>query len=300
MCRIRRERRGAPPPCILWKGPIFMTKALWTRWLGGFLAALALAVPVRAAEEVKASQPYVVLVGISNYADKQIKTRPHAEADVKAHHARCTDKTYRGADGKHVRLLLGSADAKRKSEPAPRANILKAATWVGREAGANDLVIFAFVGEGGPLGETGDRRCYFASDSTVKGRDKDAVAAEEIGEAFKPLKSRRFCVLLDVDFKGFTAPGGPPAIAEPTLGKAPYKEFLGDDESEDHAPKPGRVLFLATNGLSTSLDLKDNGLFTHAVVAGLKGEADKEGYEPDGVVTVDELTTYLDKQIPAL
>ena len=28
--------------------------------------------------------------------------------------------------------------------------------------------------------------------------------------------------------------------------------------------------------------------------------ADKDGYEPDGVVTVDELTSYLDKEIPNL
>src|SRR5262249_15597843 len=31
---------------------------------------------------------------------------------------------------------------------------------------------------------------------------------------------------------------------------------------------------------------------------GLKGAADKEGYEPDGVVTVDELQEYVDKELP--
>ena len=33
---------------------------------------------------------------------------------------------------------------------------------------------------------------------------------------------------------------------------------------------------------------------------GLKGAADKEGYEPDGVVTVDELATYVEKELPEL
>jgi carboxyl-terminal processing protease len=36
------------------------------------------------------------------------------------------------------------------------------------------------------------------------------------------------------------------------------------------------------------------------VVAGLRGAADKEGYEPDGVVTVEELAKYLENKIPDL
>src|SRR5262249_34822326 len=71
-------------------------------------------------------------------------------------------------------------------------------------------------------------------------------------------------------------------------------------EAEDHAPQTGRVVFLATNGLHTSIDLKDNGLFAKAVIEGLTGAADKDGYEPDGSVTVDELAEYLDKRIPEL
>jgi len=271
-----------------------MTKALLTRFLGA-IAVLALAVPVWAAEEPKGPQPYVVLIGINHFADKQIKDRSHAEADAQALYDLVTDKDYLGADPDHVRLLLGAEDAERHSQKATRANILKAVHWVADKAGANDLVLFAFIGEGGPLGESGNRRCYFASDSTFKGRDKDAVAADEVGEAFKSLKSRRVCVLLDVNFKGFNS--GSQTIAEPTLGKVPYAEFLGDDESEEHAAKPGRVLFLATNGLSPSLDLKEHGLFTKVLLEGLKGAADKEGYEPDGVVTVDELTTYFDKRM---
>jgi C-terminal peptidase prc len=160
-------------------------------------------------------------------------------------------------------------------------------------------VVLAYFGEGGPLGESGDRRCYFTCDSTVKGRDKDAVASSEVGDALKNLKSRHCCVLLDVDFKGFDI-DGKQAIAEPTLGTPPYPEFLGDDGSEDHNPAPGRVLFLATNGLSRSLDLDKHGVFTQSILDGLKGAADKEGYEPDGWVTVDELADYLDKKLPAL
>jgi C-terminal peptidase prc len=276
-----------------------MTKAMFTRTFLALFAALLLALPVRAAEAPGGKpQPHVILVGVSNYADKQIKPRPHAEDDAKALYDVFTNKDYLGVAPANVQLLLGTKDDKRDSKQATRDNILKALKDVADKAGPDDPVIFAFFGEGGPLGESGERRCYFASDSTFKGRDKDAVAAADIGDALKNLKSNRFCSFIDVNFKGYD--GDAPGVAEPTLGQAPYKEFLGDDATDDHAPMTGRVVFLATNGLHTSLDLKDNGLFAKAVVEGLTGAADKDGYEPDGVVTVDELAEYLDKRIPDL
>src|SRR4051812_34292096 len=89
-----RPGPGRPRRRTLSKGPIFMTQALLSRSLGGALAALALLLPaaVRAEEPIparpalpaRASQPYAVLIGIGDYADKQIKPRRHAEADVKA------------------------------------------------------------------------------------------------------------------------------------------------------------------------------------------------------------------------
>jgi C-terminal peptidase prc len=279
-----------------------MTKALFPRWIGAALvatlvASLALAEAPKL-PKANGPRPLVVLIGIDTYADKQIKPRKNAEKDAQALYDLFTNKDYLGIDAKRVKLLLGGKDEKRGAKKATRENILEAVKWIAAEAKPQDLVLFAFIGQGGPLGESGERRCYFAADSTFKGRDKDAVAASEIESALKGLKSQKFCSFLDVDFTGFTAPGAR-AIAEPTLGLAPYKEFLGDDGSEDHLPKPGRNVFLANNGLSHSLDLKDHGLFTQVLLDGLKGGADKEGYEADGLVTVDELADYVEKEVQA-
>jgi C-terminal peptidase prc len=278
-----------------------MTQAMLTRWLGAVLAFGLLALPLRADDQPQAgadktSQHYVVMVGVSKYADEQIKPRPHAEEDAKALFELFTDKKYLGADAAHSRLLLGDPSKVPDSQPATHENILKALHWIADNAKTNDLVIFGFFGEGGPLGDTGAHRCYFASDSTFKGRDKNAVAASEIGDALKNLKSQRFCVLLDVNFKGFTTTDK--KVAEPTLGTNPYKEFLGTDDNDEEAAKPGRALFLANLGMAPSLDLKDHGVFADSVIKGLKGTADKDGYEPDSVVTVDELTEYLGKEMP--
>src|SRR5438876_8399857 len=184
---------------------------------------------VQAADEgTKASQPYVVLVGISEYADKAIKPRPHAEDDVKALYDLFSKSDYLSADAKHIRLLLGKEDTARHSQPATRENILKALKWAASSAQRDDLVIFAFFGQGGPVGDSGERRCYFATDSTVKDRAKNAVAASEIGQEMDGLKSHRFCALLEVSFTAFEP------MPDVTLGKTPYRELLGDDGTEDH------------------------------------------------------------------
>lgn len=169
-----------------------MTKAFPSGVLAGLLASLALASPVQA-EAAKTPRPYVVLVGISHYQDKTIKPRPHAEADAKALYDLFTNKDYYQANPKNVHLLLGGEDETRHAQKATRANILKVLKTISAEDRVDDPVIFAFIGEGGPLGDTGDRRCYFTADSTFKGRDKDALAAADLGEAIKDLKSHRFC-----------------------------------------------------------------------------------------------------------
>jgi C-terminal peptidase prc len=238
------------------------------------------------------SQSYVVLVGIGNYQDPQILPRKHAEADAKALYDVFTNKDYLGVDPSHIKLLLGTPDPKRNSQPATRENILKALAWATKNAKKEDLVILAFIGQGAPLGE---RSCYFTTDSTFKDRAKNALAAIEIEHALEALKSHRFCAFLDVNFNGFDR--GKEPTPDPNLGNF-YKEFLGKDD--DTAPPINRVIFLPNNGLKASFDLPDQGVFTRVVADGLKGKADHEGYEPDGLITVDELIKYVRKEIPDL
>lgn len=259
------------------------------------LAALFLLLPVlsaRAAEE--RAQPYIVLVGIDKYADAQIKPRTHAEADAQAMYDLFTNKVFLGVDPTHVKLLLGSADDKRKAETATHANILKAIHWATSSAKPTDLVVFAYFGSGAPLGE---RTCYFATDSTYKDRAKNAVASAEIEQEMEKLKSLRFCAFLDVNFKGFDS--GKEAAPDLNLQNL-YKDFLGKDKDKDDDGSIGRVLFLANRGLVPSLDVENHSAFAKVLLDGLKGAADKEGYEPDGLVTVDEIVTYLDKELPSV
>src|SRR5262245_48738924 len=139
-----------------------MTKALLSGLLGGLLALGTPAGPARA-EVARSPKAYVVLIGISNYQDKQIKPRPHAEDDVKGLYDLFSSKAYLGVDAKRIRLLTGTEDATRHGQKATRENILKTLQSVATQAGVDDLVLLVFIGEGGLLGEHGDRRCYFAA-----------------------------------------------------------------------------------------------------------------------------------------
>ena len=72
--------------------------------------------------------------------------------------------------------------------------MLKTLDWLEKTAKKDDLVVFAFFGNGAPLGE---RSCYFTVDSTLKDRAKNAVAAAEIEQHMDKLKSQRFVALVD-------------------------------------------------------------------------------------------------------
>src|SRR5207245_9647029 len=102
-------------------------------------------------------------------------------------------------------------------------------------------------------------------------------------EELNKLKSEHFCAFVDVNFRGFKRQ--PESVPEPALGDTHFKEFRGVGPKEEESSAPGRPVFLPTNGLSQSLDSEQHGVFAKALLEGLKGAADKKGYEPDGLVT---------------
>jgi C-terminal peptidase prc len=269
-----------------------MVKRMWL--LGAVLLAGLFVPAVRAEEEEqRPPQPYVVLVGIDQYQDPQIKPRKHAEADAKALYDLFASKDYLGAGPANVKLLLGAPDPyskeKRNSEPATRENILKALEWLEKNAKKDDLVVFAFLGEGAPLGE---RTVYFAADSTFKDRAKNAVASGDIETHVEKIASQKFVALIDVNFLGFDlGKENPPDLNQQNL----FREYLANDDTKDVLPN--RVVLLPNNGVKPSVELDKHGLFTQVVLDGLKGKADVEGYEPDGNVTINELIKYFSKQM---
>ncbi len=248
-----------------------------------------LAIPASRADELTGN-PYIVAVGIDKYTDAQIKPRLHAEADAKALVDLFLAKDRLGAAKDHVKLLLGSGTG---DDKATKDNILKALRWVEKSAKKDDLVIFAIFGNGAPLGE---RTVYFAVDSTFKDRAKDAVAADDIEQIIDKIQSQRMVSMVDVHFLGFDI--GKEKVPDLTSGNV-FKVFLSQgDESKDHSPS--RVLFISGAASKPSLDLDKHGIFAQALLDGLAGKADADGYEADGNILVSELAKFVRKNVGEL
>jgi carboxyl-terminal processing protease len=263
-----------------------------------FISSLVLAALVLShnafADEPAAVKPtqgaYAVLIGVGEYADKAIQARPSAEADAKAMHELVTDAKHIGVPAERAKLLTG--------KNATKENILKAIQEAVDKTGKDDLLLISYFGRGAPVGF--DKVAFLATDSTVTERAKNGIASEELSNIMKAVKSQRLCVLTDIAFKGFDA--GQETLAEPNV-YAILSAFYGtvsdnkDKEEEEPQQIRDKVIALACLPGNDPIVVGENGLFAKSVVAALKGAADVEGYEGDGVVTVDELAKYLDKEV---
>lgn len=273
-----------------------MNRFLITAILSTVLLAPALPAEEPAVKPAKGN--YAVLIGVGEYDDRAIKPRPTADVDAKAMYDFVIDGKHMGIAPERVALLLSSPDAKRKSEKATKANILKAIRDGIEKTGKDDLLVIGFFGRGAPVGF--DKVAFFAADSTVADRSKNAIVGEEISNEMKKLKTQRLLALTDLAFKGFDA--GKETLAEPNtyaILSAFYGTVSDNKDADDEEPQQIRDKVIALSYLpgNDPIAVGDQGLFVKSFIDALRGDADKDGYEADGVVTVDELAKYLDKEV---
>jgi C-terminal peptidase prc len=262
------------------------------RSFGFGLAALIAA--LSGSPGVSAATTHAIIVGVTETADPAIQPRTHAEADAKALFDLLTDPAVGGVARDNVRLFLGKDDAERKSKPATKEQILAGIKDVVARAAKEDLVIVAFFGRGAILA---DRTCFFTSDANFKERAKTALATADIEQEFQAFKGDKLVAFIDVNYKGVD-PGGEKLLEPNPIDFV--RAFVGSEDKEEHTLPQGRVVFIANGSVAPPIDVENHGLMAHVILAGLRGAADVEGYEPDGVVTVDELDVYMEKQIPEL
>jgi len=265
--------------------------------LGTLAVAVALLMGglTRADEKaVPKPQTYAVVVGVGTFADKEIKPRPTADEDAKTIAGLLTDKAIGGVPSEHVSVLLSAADEKFGAKEGTKANILKAVGDAASKVAKDDTLLIYMVMQGATAGE---KPCLFATDSTFKDRVKNGIFGGDLEEKFKDLKSEQVCAFLDFNLKAYESKE---AMLAPNVNDF-VRVFLGLKEKDaDAEPPPGRVVFLSGFGIQPPVSLEKNGLFTTVVADALRGKADTDGYEPDGVVTLDEAHKYIEKNIQEL
>ena len=235
--------------------------------------------------------PFVVVAGVDRTADTTIQPRPTADTDAKAVYDLFANPDYSGVPKDRILLLTRTADASRNGQVATRENVLSAVKRAVSETGKDDAVYVFFFGRGA---SSGDATCFFTADTTFKDRGTTGLLGTDLAAELKKAKDQKLCVVLDVHFKGFEA--GKEAIVEPNLADI-LKGVFGTEEKGEEAPLPHDKLVVMSAIPGYDPVVKgEHSAFTAVMLDALRGKADTEGYEPDGVVTVDEFTKYVERE----
>ncbi len=234
-------------------------------------------------------QPFLVAVGAGTFTDPAIHPRPTADADAKALRELLVDPQVLGLPPERAIALTGAA--------ANRQGVLQAIDQAIRSTRPGDLLILALFGRGSAIG---DKPCFFTADTQFKERAKTAISVVDLEPLFKKLKGQKLLVLMDVSYRGFDAGGE--RVVEPTIGDY-LKLIFEDTDREDNSLPPERTAVFGNLPFREPLTHGEHGLFFRVLADALRGKADDkpyhQGYEPDGLVTIQELAAYIEKELPA-
>lgn len=224
-----------------------------------------------ASHEVRIGDLYALIVGISDYKDPRIPKLAFSHKDARAFaaflgtHGALYKKTY-------VSLLV--------NEKAMKSEIEKRLYYDLRRSGKDDTVIVFLSGHGADDPKTPGEFFFLSYES-----DPDYLAASAVHMNrqwfLSKLESKRVLVIADSCHSGGFLSEGIKAVRR-SLGK-----ILTDFHDSE-----GRIFLSSSRADQYSIEKRDvgAGLFTHFLIAGLRGEADTNG---DGVVGLQELYEFV-------
>lgn len=237
-------------------------------------------------QPVEVKDRYAVIIGISSYTDDAIPNLKYAAEDAQAVH----DALIRHGDYKkeNIKLLLNEQATYREIKSA-------LGTFLPRSAQKDDAVFIYFAGHGCPdVDHSGDNpedkiTKYLAPcDAHRDDLYSTAFPMDDLSAMFKRIESQYVVMALDTCYSGQAGQGRTfeTVNTRAVLSNAFLNRIAGQ----------GRVVITASdiNELSMELDAFGHGIFTHYLVAGLKGEADLDA---DGAVSVQELYDYLAERV---
>jgi len=251
------------------------------------LAALGLLVGhgPHAARAEEGGATYVLVVGVNAYADARIPALRFAESDARAVYAFFATEKRSPTVRDRVTLLVG--------KDATRAGILRAIRerLQQRAARPEDTVILYFAGHGFADAQT----TYLApSDARLGDLPETAISSETLAEYWGRVRAGRKVVVLDACHAGgIESVRGIGGVALAPLA-APVAGAAG---ATPEGPLSLNIAATGPSELSTEDPDLGQGVFTIALLKGLRGEADADG---DGVVLDAELARFLASEVPAL
>jgi uncharacterized caspase-like protein/Flp pilus assembly protein TadD len=224
---------------------------------------------------------WAVVIGVSKYKN----VPPHAQLRFAHRDAEDLARFLGSAQGGgltsgHLRLLTDES----ATVGAIRATLHH---WLPRAAGPNDIV-YIFLAGHGVVAEQG-KGYFVAHDSDPQNLHATGIPFDEINQALSgEVRAELVVLLADVCHAGGIGWASDPGIRSEAQGAL---EAIGGDRSV--------LKLLASRESEQSFEAEKwdggHGVFTYALLRGLRGAADKE---PDGVIRALELIDYVTKLVP--
>lgn len=231
---------------------------------------------------------YILAVGLNEYKNTRYNLN-YGNADAKAF----ADAVE--AKGKNIfkeikKKVLFDAEASQMRIRAEMESIAK-------QARPQDVFVFFFAGHGKmsepDVGKAAD---FFLAPYEVVSLTGDGgslvttgISATELGEVSRRISARKQLIVIDA--------------CESEGAVATFDRMRGPEEEKaiQQLARSAGVVVLASAGqnqFATEFKTLGHGVFTYALLKGLNGEAD--GTPKDGKVTVGELRSYIEEQVPEL
>ncbi|MDL2125008.1 MAG: caspase family protein [Deltaproteobacteria bacterium] len=241
-------------------------------------------------DKVVPENAYGVVIGIAKYEDEGIPALKYAKEDALEIYNILTDPRYGNFPKENVMLLL--------DEQATLTEIKSAmGTFLAREAGKGDMVCIYFAGHGSPeidpTGKADDNLEKFIVPYDAKKDDlfSSGLSMDAVSKILdERIESKRAVFFIDSCYSG---KAGGRTFSRPDVVA---RNITVSETFLDQLSGEGRVVITASKPeeLSFESDELKHGIFTYYLAEGLKGKAD---INEDGFVTVDELYSYVSKQV---
>ncbi|UCG27542.1 MAG: caspase family protein [Bacteroidales bacterium] len=229
---------------------------------------------------VRTATCYVIAIGINKYENPQLELN-YARADARAFAKLVQERAQKLF--REIKLI------ELYDKEATRENILAELDRLAQQIKPEDVFFFYYAGHGSMV----DNKFFFIPSESVSLYQLDklikgSIYAGDMQEKFKNIKALKQLVVLDACQSG----GSTELLAQ---------RGAMEEKALAQMSRSSGVHVLAAAGseqFATEVGSLGHGLFTHVILEALKGEAD--GAPRDGKVTIYELKSFLDDQVPVL
>ncbi|MEQ9466412.1 MAG: caspase family protein [Ekhidna sp.] len=230
--------------------------------------------------KVPGSTCHILAVGINEYQNKSLNLN-YAKTDASSF---ATQMKQQGEEIYSKVVLHQIFD-----RDATKENILAKVSSLNDQISVNDVFVFYYAGHGSMV----DGDFYLVSSNASRLYDSDkideyGIKASQLQQAMLDIKALKQLIIMDACQSGGSVEvlaqrGAPEEKAIAQLSRSSGIHVMAAAGSEQYA---------------TEFESLGHGLFTYALLKGLAGDAD--GAPKDGKVTIYELKSYLDDQVPEL